>query len=256
MAGKTLWKGFIHFKGIDVSVSLHTAVKEDRIQFQLLHKRDLIKLKEQMICTYERTLVPPEDQTRGFQLETGKYILVDPEELEQFAPEQSRMIEVHEFVEAEQIDPLFLVRGYYLEPETPAAEYVALAGAMSDLKMQGICTWTMRKRSYVGSLRAVGKTLRLNTLRYVDEVIPVESLGLPVIALSQKEVKVGCDLINQLTEPFELEKFENEHQKKLQELLDRKARGEKVAILRPKRLKPTRPDTLLKTLEASLKRVA
>jgi DNA end-binding protein Ku len=256
MTGKTIWKGHIHFGAINVPVKLHTAVKEERIRFHLLHKRDHVKLKQQMICAYEKIPVPAEEQTKGFELEGGQYILVGPEEMEQTEPEDSRTIEVREFVKTEEIDPLFLERPYYLEPETPSKEYNILVVALREMDMEGICTWTMRKRSYVGALQATGKSLRLHTLRYADEVISVNSLELPHTALSEKELKIGSDLINQMTAPFQPQKFENEHQKKLQNLIDKKARGEKIAILRPKRLKPTSSDKLLQTLEASLKRVA
>jgi DNA end-binding protein Ku len=256
MAGRAIWKGYIHVGGVDVPVKLHTAVKEERIQFHLLHRRDHIKLKQQMVCAYEKVPVPFEEQTRGFELEDGKYILVDPAELEQAEPEESRMIEVHEFVKTEQIDPVFLDRVYYLEPEIPSEEYDVLVEALKEMDVEGICTWTMRKRSYIGALQVSGKILRLNSLRYADEVVSVKSLQLPNIPLSEKELKIGSDLINQLTGPFQPQKFENEHEKKLQGLIDKKARGEKIAILRPKRLKPTAPDKLLQTLEASLKRVA
>jgi DNA end-binding protein Ku len=87
-------------------------------------------------------------------------------------------------------------------------------------------------------------------------VIAVESLGLQNVALSEKELKIGGDLINQLTAPFEPRKFENEHQKKLQDMIEKKARGENIAVLAPKRLKPTESDELLQVLEASLKKAA
>ena len=256
MTGRTIWKGYIHFGTINVPVKLHTAVKEERIQFHLLHKRDHVKLKQQMVCAYEQVPVPTEEQTRGFELDDGRYILVDPEELEQTEPEDSRMIEVREFVKTDEVDPLFLDRLYYLEPERPSEGYDSLLEAMREMDVEGVCTWTMRKRSYMGALEASEKALRLHTLRYADEVISVKSLELPDIALSEKELKIGSDLINQMTAPFQPQKFENEHQKKLQSLIDKKARGEKIAILRPKRLKPTSSDKLLQTLEASLKRVA
>ncbi len=105
MAAGTIWKGNIHFGETDVAVKLHSAVREERIQFHLLHKHDRVRLRQQMICAYENRPVPAEEQTKGFELEEGKYILVDPEELEQTASESSRMIEVHEFVKVEQIDP-------------------------------------------------------------------------------------------------------------------------------------------------------
>jgi DNA end-binding protein Ku len=256
MAGRVIWRGTIHFGGVDVPVKLHTAVKEERIQFHLLHKRDHVKLKQQMICAHEKVPVPVEEQVRGLELEEGKYLLVDEVELEQAEPEESRLIEVHEFVKTDQIDPVFLERVYSLEPDDHAKRYNAFAAALREMDMAGICTWTMRKRSYLGALQMNGKRLRLNTLRYADEVISVNSLELQEIPLAEKELKIGSDLIDQLTAPFQPQKFENEHQKKLQQLIDKKARGEKIAVLRPRRLKPTSSDKLLQALEASLRKVA
>jgi len=259
MAGSTIWKGTIHFGDTDVPVKLHTAVKEERIQFHLLHKRDQVRLRQQMICPYEKQPVPAEEQSKGFEVEDGKYIIVDPEELQQTAPESSRMIEIHEFVKTEQIDPIFLDRAYYLEPDNPEIQgkgYNALVKALKELEVTGICTWNMRKRSYFGALQARGGVLRLNTMRYADEVVAVESLQLPDVPLSEKELKIGSELIEKLTAPFEPGKFENEHQKKLQDMIEKKARGEKIAVLVPKRLKPTESDQLLQVLEASLKKAA
>jgi DNA end-binding protein Ku len=256
MAGATIWKGSIHFGDTSVPVKLHAAVKEERIQFHLLHKHDHVRLRQLMICAYEKKPVPVEAQAKGFEVEEGKYILVDPEELEQTAPEGSRMIEVHEFVKSGQIDPLFLDRVYYLEPDTFLEGYRELVAVLQELAVAGICTWTMRKRSYLGALQATGKSLRLNTLRYADEVIAVKSLGLQEIPVSEKELKIGRDLINQLTAPFLPQKFANEHENKLRQLIEKKARGEKIAVLRPRLLQPTTPDKLLQALEASLKKVA
>ncbi len=256
MAGRTIWKGSIHLGDSEVPVRLHTAVKEDRIQFHLLHKRDQVKLRQQMICEYEKVPVPLAEQAKGFKLEDRKFILVAPAELEETEPEDSRRIEVHEFVKTAQIDPLFLERVYYLEPDTLFEGYNAMVGALQEMGVEGICTWTMRKRSYLGALQASGKILRLTTLRYADEVIPVRSLELEEFPLSERELKIGSDLINQLTVPFQPERFVNEHQKKLQNLIDQKARGEKITILRPKPMRRTTPDKLLQALEASLKKVA
>lgn len=256
MAGRTIWKGVILFGDTQVPVKLHTAVKESRIQFHLLHRRDGVKLQQQWVCAYEKVPVPLEEQAKGFELEERKYILVDPAELEETEPESSRRIEVHEFVAAAQIDPLYLERLYYLEPDAPSKGYNALVAALQEMEVAGICTWTMRKRSYLGALQARGQILRLQTLRYAGEVMPVTSLDLRKFTLSDKELQIGTYLVEQLTVPFEPRKFTNEHQQKLQSLIDKKARGEKIAILRPRRLPPTTPDKLLEALEASLKKVA
>jgi DNA end-binding protein Ku len=259
MAGATMWKGYIHFGDTDVPVKLHTAVKEERIQFHLLHRRDQVRLRQQMVCAYEKQPVPAEQQSKGFEVEDGKYVIVDPAELEQTAPESSRMIEVHEFVKTGQIDSIFLDRLYYLEPDIQDIQgkgYNTLVKAMKELDVVGICTWIMRKRSYFGALQARGKMLRLNTLRYADEVISVGSLELQDVPLSEKELKIGSELIEKMAAPFEPRKFENEHQKKLQAMIEKKARGEKIAVLVPRRLKPTESDQLLQALEASLKKAA
>ncbi len=254
--GATIWKGFIHFRETDVPVKLHTAVREERIQFHLLHRSDNVRLRQQMICALEKRPVASEEQAKGFEVEKGRYLIVDPEELEQTAPEASRLIEVHEFVRNGRIDPLVLDRVYYLEPDGLGKGYQAFARAMAEMGVVGICTWTMRKRSYFGAVQAVGESLRLSTLRYADEVVPAASLGLPAVALSDKELSIGSELIGKLTATFEPGKFANEHEMTLRELIAKKARGETVAVLQPKRLEPTGPDRLLEALEASLKKAA
>ncbi len=256
MAGTTIWKGAIHFGDTTVPVKLRASVKEERIRFHLLHQRDLVRLHQQMICAYEKKSVPTEAQTKGFEVEEGKFLIVDPEELEQVTPESSRLIEVHEFVKSAQIDPIFIERVYYLEPDTAAVGYHELAEALQESDVAGICTWTMRKRSYFGAVQGNGKILRLHTLRYADEVVAVSALGLQEVPVSERELKIGRDLIMQLTAPFLPQKFENEHEKKLRQLIEKKARGEKVVLLRPRVLKPTGADELLQALEASLKKVA
>jgi DNA end-binding protein Ku len=212
-----------------------------------------------MVCGYDKRPVPTEEQSKGFEVEDGKYVIVDPAEFDQTAPEGSRMIEVHEFVKTGQIDPIFFDRPYYLEPDIPDIHektFSALVRALKELNVAGICTWNMRKRSYFGALQARGGTLRLNTLRYADEVIPVASLELQDVPLSGKELEIASELIEKLTAPFEPRKFEDEHQKKLMDMIEKKGRGEKIAVLAPARLKPTESDQLLQALEASLKKAA
>jgi DNA end-binding protein Ku len=202
MPSRAIWKGNIHFKNIDVPVKLHTAVKEELISFHLLHKKDHVRLKQQMICAHEKLPVPLEEQVRGFKLEDGRYIIVDREELEQIEPQDNRIIEVHEFVKSAQIDPIFISHGYYLEPDVQSKAFSSLALALSEMDVVGICTWTMRKHTYIGALQMNGQVLCLNTLHYADEVVPVQALDLQDIALSEKELQIGIDLISHLTASF------------------------------------------------------
>lgn len=259
MDGTTLWKGIIRFGDATVAVKLHPAVRDERIRFHLLHRRDRARLRQQMICAWEKKPVPGEEQARGFEVEEGKYILVDPAELDQTAPESSRIIDVHEFVRTGRIDSRFLGRPYRLAPDPAIVQgepFDALVSALAELDVAGICTWAMRKRSYFGCLQARGGALRIHTLRYADEVVPVEFLGLQEAPFSEKELMIGMELIEKMTAPFEPAKFRDEHQKKLQDMIERKARGEKIAIVAPRSLKPTAPDHLLQVLQASLKKAA
>jgi DNA end-binding protein Ku len=256
MAGATVWKGSIHFGDTDVAVKLHTAVSDERVSFHLLHAKDNVRLRQQMMCDLEKRPVFAEEQSKGFEVEEGKYILIDPADLEETATEASRLIEVHEFVKTSQLDPLFLDRVYYLEPDQKAQGYAALARSLKELEVAAICTWTMRKRSYLGALQAAGSALRLSTMRYADEVVAVESLALEDVPVTEKELAIGTELIEKLSVPFEPAKFTDEHQKRLLELIDRKARGEKITVRPPKRLAPTESDKLLQALEASLKKAA
>lgn len=257
MAG-TLWKGSIHFQDTQIAVKLHSAIKEDRIEFHLLHQRDLVKLRQQMICAHEQLPVPPEAQLKGFEVADGRYIIVDPQELEATVPESSRSIDVHEFVKVDQIDPLLRAHSYHLEPDShiESHSYSALVKVLLELELAGICTWVMRKRAYHGAIQALGKHLRLHTLRYADEVIAAHSLELEKLPLSERELQIGSDLIRQMSAPFQPQKFINEHQRKLRQLLDQKARGAKLVLLRPRLVQPTSADQLLQALEASLKQVA
>ncbi|HMD68552.1 MAG TPA: Ku protein [Chitinivibrionales bacterium] len=252
----TLWIGNIQFGDINVPVKLHTAVVQNRIQFHLLHKTDRVKLRQQMICKFDGAPVPAEEQAKGFQVDERKYILIDQDELEQTEPESSRIINVHEFVKTGEIDPVFMERVYYLEPDASNKSYSALAAALKDMDAQGVCTWVMRKRAYFGALQSAGKTLRLTVLRYTDEIVQPKSLGLESFELSEKEVIIGSELINRLTVKFQPEKYVNEHQKKLRDMIDKKALGQKIALFTPKHHKPTTPGKLLEVLQKSLKKAA
>ena len=252
----TIWIGNIHFGDTDVPVKLHTAVRENLISFHLLHKTDRVRLQQRMICAFDKAPVPAEEQVKGFPLDGRKYILFDPEEIEGAEPESSRAIDVHEFVNPAEIDPVFVERTYFLEHGESSKSYSALALALKETGTEGICTWIMRKRAYFGALGSNGKTLWMNTLRYPDEIIQPETLFIEDFPLTEKELQIGSELINKLSVPFAPQKYSNEHQKKLQALIDKKARGKKITLLTPKHLKTTKADKLLETLQKSLKKAA
>ncbi|MFA6170289.1 MAG: Ku protein [Candidatus Margulisiibacteriota bacterium] len=253
---QTLWIGNIHFKTTNVPVKLLTAVSQNRIQLHLFHKTDGIKLRQQMICAYEKTPVSSDQQLKGFRVGERSYIPISPEELAQTEPKPSRTIAVHEFVKTDAIDPVFMGQTYRLEPAAPGKVYGLLAAALKETGRQGLCTWTMRKRAHLGALRSDGKSLNLIVLRFADEIIRAKSLGLESFSISEKELNIAGELIGKLTVPFQPEKYTDEHQKKLRALIGKKARGEKIRLSKPKHLTATVPSKLLEVLEESLQKAA
>lgn len=256
MGRRAIWKGNVHFQDINIPVKLHITVREQKVQFDLLHKHDKVRLKQQMVCAYEQVPVSASEIIKGYEFEPGKYVLFDKDVIAGTEPESNRTIEIHEFVKSQEIDPMFRDRSYYLEPEAENNTFLSFTKAMAEMDVEAICTWTMRKRSYFGSLQAYGTSMRLNTMRYADEIVSASSLNLPHADTSEREEQIGIQLINQMSAAFQPDKYESDHQKKLQDMIDRKTRGEQITILRPKRIKATTPDTLLDTLKASLRKVA
>jgi DNA end-binding protein Ku len=239
---------------VNIPVKLHTGVKEERIQFHLLHARDKNRVAQQMVCARENIPVPGEEQTKGYEVEKGTFVVVDPEELKAADPEGTRMIEIREFVRKADVDPRYLERTYYLEADNSEKAYVTLLGALKETGLAGIAEWTMRKRNYIGVLQAGEKTLRLTTMRFSDEVVPADSLDLPAARLNEREISTGMMLIKQMSGPFEPGRYRNEYEKKLRGLIEAKARGEKIKTVRPRRKKATAGDELLKALKQSLKK--
>ena len=254
---QTLWIGNIHFKETNIPVKLTPAVREDRLQFHLLHKNDKIKLHQQMICAFEKTPVSADEELKGYRVAERKYVLIDAADLKKTEPaEESRDITVHEFVKTNTIDPVFMEHTYYLEPKAASKEYSALAAALKEMDRLGVSTWTMKKRAYLGALGSDGKTLRLTVLRFAEDIVRAGSLGLAPPPLPDKELAIAGALIKKLTARWQPEKFRNEHQQKLRALINKKARGGKITAVRPQPRRTTEPNELLKKLLESLKAAA
>jgi len=177
MAGATIWKGIIHFGDMDLPVKLHTAVGEERTQFHLLHDRDQVRVRQQMICALDKLPVPAEEQFEGIRDRGRKIHHLRPRgtRTDRFGRKPG---DRGSRVRQDRPDrSIFLGRVYYLEPDVQAKGYAAFARTLRELEVSGICTWNMRKRSYLGALQASGDVIRLNTLRYADEVVRVDPWG-------------------------------------------------------------------------------
>lgn len=256
MDGRTVWKGTVSAGDLRFVVKLRSAVRSGQVRFHLLHAPDGERLHQQLVCAAEDIPVPLEDQVHGFEIGEGRYVLFEASELKALEERGARDIDVSEFVPKSEIDPIYRDHLYLLERDGLSGGYHELRETLEDKRVAGICSWTMRGRSHIGALEARGGGLTLCTLRHSGEVVEVGALGLKTISVTEKELRIGRELVRQLTVRFKPGRFKDDHREKLMELIMRKANGEKVVLLKPKMLAPTSPDSLLEALEASLKEVS
>lgn len=252
MAARAIFKGIIRFDGVNLPVKLYTAVREERISFNLLHDEDKVRLHQQMVCSADNKPVEKEHQIKGFEIESGRYVELGSDELEALEPETNRQIEAVDFVEEGAVDPRFFDRCYYLGPDGMDKQYAETAEALQKAGTIGICRWSMRKHRYLGALRGKDGLLEIVIMRFAEEIIDPSSLSLPKEEVSQKEMQMAEHLIGMLESDFHPEQYHDRFQQRLRKLIEEKAEGKEIKITRKK---PTRaaPKDLTSALEASIK---
>jgi len=250
---KALWKGIVTFDSVNLPVKLYTAVHNGRVQFHLLHDKDHVRLRQEYVCSEDGESVPIEHRLKGYEVRKDHYVVIDSKELEKFAPKADHEIRVHEFVSMSEIDPRFFSHPWLVGPDGDDKGFAVLAKAISKSGLAGICEWTMRGEAYLGAMIASGGALALVSLRYADEVIPVSSVSIKDLKLDKREIEIAQYLIDQLSTEFNYKEYRDEYQDKLRELIDKKAKGEKIKVVKIKEPVPTESSELLAALQKSVK---
>jgi DNA end-binding protein Ku len=256
---RAIWSGSITFGLVNIPIKLYTAVREQNIHFNLLHDQDNVRLQQKMICPADGQEVHPEHRVRGYPIGPDQYVIVRQEELDALAPKASRTIEIRDFVDQKEIDPIYYDRPYYVVPQEHAVKaYHLLMEAMRKSKKIGIATFVMRNKEYLSAIRPQGDVLLLETMRYDDEVQPADKLDdMPTakVDVNDRELKAAQQLIESLETKFKPQQYHNEYYKAVMEMIERKARGEKVVTQPVAEKKPGKTTDLMAALEASLSRV-
>lgn len=254
MAVATIWKGVIEFGDVQVPVRFHSAIKENAVHFHLLHEKDKVRVKQVMVNAETGEPVPSDQVRRGFEIDEDRYVILNDKEMEDLQPPESRTIQIECFVPTQQINHQWYERAYYLGVDGQSTDYAALAAALSDNKLEGIARWTMRKRSYLGSLQAHQGSLLMVALRYADEVIPASSLPKPEgRALARNELLLAEQLIAALHTEFDPAEYHDEYRERVMAFIDAKAKGRTPHLRLVKGPKSTEEDNLEKVLKASMK---
>lgn len=254
MSRRAIWKGVVSFGPINVPVKLYSAVEDKAVHFHLLHDADNVRLQQRMVCSLEDLPIAREHHRKGYEVEDGQFVVVSDEELEALEPESSRIIEILDFVPADQVDGRYYDRGYHLGSDGNEGAYRRLSETLADVPRVGICQWVMRRRAYLGVLRRSGPVISLVTMRYADEVTPVSQLALPPAEATKKELELAGYLVDEMTEPWNPSDWTNDFQERLMKLVQRKAHGEKPPRRRPVRPRASEPSELETLLSRSLQR--
>src|SRR5829696_2948249 len=230
-SSRPIWSGSISFGLVTIPVRLFTAVREKRLHFRTLHDQDKVPLKQKMYCPADGKEVHPEHTVKGYEIEKDRFVVIHQDELEAARPKGTKAIEIHDFVELDEIDPLFFDRPYYVAPKPEGAKpYKLLLEAMMKSGKVGIAKVVMWNKEYLAALRPLDGGLVLETMHYNDEVVPADHVaGLEVHAkVDDRELKMAQQLIDSLTTKFKPEKYHDEYREQVMELIERKAAGEEI----------------------------
>ncbi len=220
-----LWSGTVSFSLVAIPVRVVKAVEPGRISFRTLHNRDYSPLHRRMVCPAEGRIVPPEEIIRGYEIASDRYITITDEELESVSPERSRTIEIAEFVDLNEVDPIYFDHPYFLVPlKGGEKSYSLLAEAMHRTNKAGIARFVMDEREYLVTVRSRDGALALSTLHYQDEIAE-ENHASKGEEAGEKEKNAIKNSIAKRMSGFAPEQYSDSRRKKLMEILEKKAKG-------------------------------
>ncbi|MBV8780790.1 MAG: Ku protein [Phycisphaerae bacterium] len=253
-AARAIWSGSISFGLVNIPVRMHTAVREDRISFHLLHDQDKVRLQRKMVCPEDGKEVHSEHMVKGYEISKGQYVIVQQSELEACSPEKTRSIEIVDFVELKQIDPIYFDRAYYLSPAEHAARpYRLLHEAMTRSGRVGIAKMVMHDKEYLACLRTRGNALCISTMHFGKEIVDIDTLGeLPDTKIAEKELKAADQLIDSLLTDFDPGKYHDEYKDCVLAMIEKKANGEQIIRQATAHAKPSKAPDLMAALQASI----
>jgi DNA end-binding protein Ku len=249
---RAIWKGVIRFGDVEAPVKLYSAVQDRGVSFRLLHEKTLQPVKQRMVNPLTGGVVPYEEVRRGYEVEEGVFVVLEPDELESIQPAPSRDIEVTRFLDPSLINHQWYDRPYHLGPDEDVKAYYALVAALEAEGKEGLAHWTMRNKAYTGALRAEDGHLVLITLRSAEEVISAADLEPPRGRQPDpKELKMAEQLVAALEDSFDPAAYRDEYRDRVLELVEAKAEGRTLKFRKPTEREEA--DDLAKSLEASLK---
>jgi DNA end-binding protein Ku len=253
----TIWTGSISFGLVTVPVKLTPATKSRDVSFNQLEEDTGSRIRLRRISEQTGEEVPPNKIVKGYEIEKGRYVVVEKSELDALAPKASHTIEIEDFVDLDEIDPIYFDSPYYVLPDEKAQKpYKLLVDAMIRLQKVAVGRVVIRAKERLVAIRPLDGMLCVETMRYADEVVARDKLeGLPGddVEVSERELAMATQLVETLSGDFEPEKYRDEYREQVLELIDQKAAGQEI-VAQPEPEAPAKVLDLMAALEASLKR--
>jgi DNA end-binding protein Ku len=253
---RSIWSGAISFGLVNVPVKLYSAVSRKTVRFNQLNEKTGNRIQQKRVDPETGDEVPFEQIVKGFELTKDRYVIITPDELDALDPERSRMIQIEDFVDQEDIDPIYYDHPYYLVPDKGAEKaYGLLLNAQEASGKVAIARVVLRSKEQLVAIRPAGDMLMMETMIFHDEVVPHDDIDdLPSsksLKVSDREVKMAQQLIDSLSSDFDPSKYRDEYRDKVLDLIERKASGEEIAV-QPEAATPAKVPDLMAALEASL----
>jgi len=255
---RSIWSGAISFGLVNVPVKLYSAVSRKTVRFNQLNGKTGNRIQQKRVDPETGDEVNYEDIVKGYELTRDRYVIITPEELETLDPEKTRSIDIEDFVDESEIDPIFYDHPYYLVPDKGAAKaYGLLLNAMADADKVAIARVVIRSKEQLVAIRPHrdGELLVMETMVFADEVVGTEAIDdLPEskdLKVSDRELKMARQLIESLTDTFDPSKYKDEYREKVLELIEAKADGQEITVA-PAAEEPAKVPDLMAALEASL----
>jgi DNA end-binding protein Ku len=253
MAPRSIWNGTIAFGAVAVPVKLFSAVESKTVHFNEVHLKDGARIEHRRFCSKEDKEVPKDEIVRGYEISSGKYVVVDKEEADAAAGPRTRIIDVEHFVDAAAIDPVFYEKAYFVGAQDEGADaYRLLHDALERTGRAAIGRFTFHNREYLAAIRAYDGVLALHTMRFADELVGRSDLEVPRAAKKpdEREIKMAAQLIETLHEKFSPQKYEDDYRQTVLDAIKKKAKGQEIEP--PAEPEREEHDDLLAALEASL----
>ncbi|MET0958297.1 MAG: Ku protein [Solirubrobacterales bacterium] len=254
---RAIWSGSISFGLLNVPVKLYSAVSKKSVSFRELRESDGSRVRHKRVAEADGKEVDYNDIVKGYEIAPEQYVVITKDELEELDPKKTRAIEIQDFVDLDDIDPIYFDHPYYLGPDKGAERaYSLLVKAMEDQRKVAIARFVLRNRESLAALRPMDGMLTMATMRFADEVVSPDEisdvLGEEVEAPQKKELDMAKALIDSLTSDFDAGQYRDEYREELLALIERKARGESIVSAETEAPKPTKAPDLMAALEESL----